>query len=236
MDDAYKQEFEAEVLEVNDGRFVVLDATAFYPKGGGQPHDTGVLLRGDESFKVLFTGKFDGKVSHEVDKEGLGPGDRVRGVIDWPRRYAHMRAHTASHVISSVFHGDLGCRITGNQLSEDRIRIDFDLESFDRELLEAAIRKADGLLQRGLPVSVSYLPREEALKDPSLVKLAGATPPAVKELRIVTIGPLDDPVDRQADGGTHVKNTAEVGSLSLLKAQNKGASNRRVYVSLGDAQ
>ncbi|MBN1275555.1 alanyl-tRNA editing protein [Candidatus Woesearchaeota archaeon] len=232
MDDSYCGEFDAVVVGVADGKYVVLDRTAFYPGGGGQPHDTGVLVRGGEEFPVVSVGKFSGEITHEVGVPGLKEGDVVRGVVDWDRRYKLMRAHTASHVVSAVFHDDLGCRITGNQLSEGRIRIDFDLVEFDRGLLQRAIDKANAFLSEGLAVSVSYLPREEALQDPSLVKLAGALPPVVDELRIVTIGPLGGPVDRQADGGTHVRNTVEVGRLELFKAENKGKHNRRVYVLL----
>lgn len=230
MDDSYLKEFEATVVSVHDDNLIVLDNTAFYPQGGGQPSDTGRLIRGDEAFPVVSVGKFSGSIRHEVSKPGLKEGDAVRGVIDWPRRYKLMRAHTASHIISSVFHEDFGCKITGNQLSKEKIRIDFDLEDFDRELLQSSIDKANSILAKDLPVTISYMERGEALNTPSMVKLAGALPPAVKELRIVSIGDADV----QADGGTHVKNTSEVGAIALVKAENKGKSNRRVYVRLVD--
>jgi len=235
MDDAYCKEFEAEVISVKDDKYVVLSTTAFYPNSGGQPHDTGTLITSDGTeYPVVYVGKFNGVISHEVSKPGLRPGDTVKGIINWERRYKLMRSHTASHVISAVFHNETGAKITGNQLSEEKIRIDFNLENFDRELLQSLIEKANRILAQNLPVSISYLPREEALKDPSLVKLAGAMPPEVEELRIVTIGNPDNPVDRQADGGTHVASTGEVGVLELLKAENKGKHNRRVYVKLQD--
>ncbi len=230
MDDSYIKSFEAEVVSVKDGKFVVLSATAFYPNGGGQPFDTGKIIRDGVEFPVVFVGKFDGSISHEVSREGLKVGDKITGVIDWDRRYKLMRSHTASHVMSAVMHDDYGAKITGNQLSEDKIRIDFSLEDFDRDKIELALVKVNDILSRDLPVSISYLPRDEALKDPSMVKLAGAMPPNVEELRIVSIGD----VDRQADGGTHVKSTSEVGSLELIKADNKGKNNRRVYVRLVD--
>ena len=137
MNDSYKKEFEATVTAVTDDKFIVLSETAFYPQGGGQPCDTGKFIFNDKEYAVLFVGKFNGQISHEVDKPGLQVGDKIRGVLDWKKRYNHMRAHTASHVISAVFHEDFGAKITGNQLSEEKIRIDFNLENFDRELLQS---------------------------------------------------------------------------------------------------
>ena len=233
MDDSYRKELKTVVKSVTHGKFVVLEDTIFYPQGGGQPFDTGKLVAKDgHTYNVVFTGKFDGAISHEVNRPGLEVGQEVTCVLDWHRRYKLMRAHTASHVISGVFHTDFGAKITGNQLSEDKIRIDFDVEDFDRDILQSSIDKVNALLEQDASVSISYLPREEALEDPSLIKLAGALPPKVDELRIVTIGNPARPIDRQADGGTHVRRTKEVGKLELLKAENKGRSNRRVYVGL----
>lgn len=228
MDDSYLTEFEATVVSVKNSKFVVLDRTAFYAQGGGQPFDTGKLIRDDEEFKVVFVGKFDGEISHEVDREGLKPGDKVKGIVDWDRRYAHMRYHTASHVLSAILHKEAGAKITGNQLAADKFRIDFDLENFDRELIDKYVTMANAALEKDLPVKVSYLNRGEAMKIPGVVKLAGALPPDVETLRIVEIGD----VDFQADGGTHVNSTKECGQLTLLKAENKGKSNRRIYLEL----
>ena len=230
MDDSYCKEFEAEVTSAKD-KFVVLSTTAFYPNSGGQPYDIGKLIdeNGNE-YEVVYVGKFAGNISHEVNKTGLKQGDKVKGVIDWQRRYKLMRSHTASHVLSAVMHDNYGAKITGNQLSLEKIRVDFNLESFDRELINKAIEQTNEYLKEDLPVSISYLPRKEALNDPSLVKLAGTMPPEINELRIVSVGT----VDRQADGGTHVKSTREVGQLTVLKMDNKGKSNRRLYAALKD--
>lgn len=228
MKDSYLQTFEAEVMSVKD-KYIVLSQTAFYPQGGGQETDKGSLTTEDGTrYNVVYAGKFDGNISHEVDKEGLKVGDKVLGEIDWQRRYQFMKSHTASHVISAVFHNMLGAKITGNQLSLEKIRIDFNIENFDRELINQAITKANNHLNEDLPVSISEIAAEEARKDPSLIKLAGALPPNVPILRLVQIGD----VDKQADGGTHVKSTKEVGQLKLLKAENKGKSNRRIYLIL----
>lgn len=228
MDDSYLKEFESTVISVKEGKFVVLDNTAFYPNGGGQPYDTGKLVKDGEEFPVVFVGKFDGQISHEVGKEGLKEGDKVKGVIDWDRRYALMRYHTAAHILSGVFHKEAGALITGNQLDVGKGRIDFALENFDRDQMAKYFEDSNKIVAEDHPLKVYYMEREEALKLPEMVKLAGALPPAVKDLRIVDI----EGFDRQADGGTHVKSTKEVGKIIFTKAENKGKSNRRVYFAL----
>ena len=233
MDDNYLKEFEAVVESIKDGKYVVLSQTAFYPSSGGQPNDAGAMVRESDKteFKVVFVGKFDGAISHEVQNpEGaeLKKGDRVKCTIDWDRRYKFMRSHTACHVLSAIFHNESGALITGNQIDLEKCRIDFSLENFDREKISEYISKANEALKRNLQIEISSMPREEALKIPSIVKLANALPPAVKELRIVKIGDID----MQADGGTHVRNTSEVGQIELVSAENKGKNNRKVYFRL----
>ncbi len=227
LEDAYLKEVEAKVVKV-DGKFVVLDRTIFYPIGGGQNCDKGKLIRDGEEFNVVYVRKIGNDVSHEVDKEGLKVGDKVKEVLDWDRRYLFMRDHTAAHVLSAVFHRETGALITGNQKGEDKSRIDFDLENFDREKISEYIEKANEILKRGLEVKAYYLPKDEALKDPAMFKLKNVLPKNLEELRIVEIGD----VDKQADGGTHVKNTKEVGEIEFIKAENKGKNNRRVYFRL----
>ncbi len=231
LTDSYLKEFSAEVKEAKSPTEIVLDRTAFYAQGGGQPFDTGVLKKGEETYNVTAVRKKDGEIVHTVDREGLKAGDRVEGTIDWERRYRLMRMHTASHVLAAVFHGAEGALITGNQLDVDQSRCDYSIESFDREWIEQVVAKTNALLAQGHEVTFSFLPREEALKIPGMVKLAGALPPAVKELRILRIGD----VDTQADGGTHVKNTKECGKVEIVKLENKGRSNRRLYFTLIDA-
>jgi len=229
MDDSYLKEFEATVKSVKDEKFVVLDKTAFYPNGGGQPFDTGKLIGPDrEEYSVVFVGKFNGEISHEVDKPGLKEGDKVKGVLNWERRYAHMRYHTTAHIVSAVLHKETGAKISGNQIYEYKLRIDFNLDDFDKDALQSYVDKANEEIGKNVDVEVSYLKREEAMKIPGIVKLAGALPPSIDTLRIVKIGDID----MQADGGTHVKNTSELGKLTLIKAENKGKNNRRIYVEL----
>jgi len=228
LEDSYLKEFDAAVVSVKDEKYVVLDQTAFYPKGGGQPWDTGKILKDNESFKVVFVGKFSGEVSHEVDRAGLKNGDKVHCVLDWERRYKLMRSHTAAHLFASLLCTGTGALVTGNQLEEDKTRFDFSLETFSPEILEEYVGKANEYLRKDIPVKWYELPREEALKIPGVVKMAEAFPPDIPRLRIVEIVG----VDRQADGGTHVKNLREVGQIILLKTENKGKYNRRVYFQL----
>lgn len=228
MNNSYLKEFEAVVEIIKDDKFVVLDRTAFYPTGGGQPHDTGIMVCNGEEYPVVYTGKFSGKISHEVIKTGLKAGDKVIGNINWNRRYKFMRMHTAAHLLISIFNKESNVLITGNQIDEAKTRIDFNMENFDRERIIQYIGTANDIIKQDLPVKTYYLPREEAMKIPGVVKLAGALPPDVHTLRIVEI----PGVDLQADGGTHVKSLSEIGTIEFVKAENKGKDNRRVYYSV----
>jgi len=230
MDDSWAKECASKVLSVSDGRHIVLDQTIFYPDSGGVQCDAGKLVRkGDgKEFKVTYVKKISGEISHEVESEGLFSGDDVTCILDWDRRYLLMRYHTAAHVLSGYFAKDAGALITGNQLTVEKGRIHFSLDNFDRDMLESMIKKSNELIEKDLPVEVYYLPREVALKDPNMVKLAGAMPPSVKDLRIVDIKGFD----YQADGGCHVRSLKEIGEIVFLKAENKGKSNRRMYFKL----
>ncbi len=227
LSDSYLKECNATVVSVKEGKYVVLDQTIFYPKGGGQPWDTGKIVKSNDVFNVVYVGKFSGEISHEVDRAGLEEGDRVHCTLNWERRYKLMRSHTAAHVFASILCKETGALITGNQLGEDKIRFDFSLEEYNREILEHYIDKTNELLGKDIPVKWYELPKEEAMKIPGIVKMAAALPPDIPNLRIIEIAN----VDKQADGGTHVKNLKEVGHIRLLKTENKGKNNRRVYFS-----
>jgi misacylated tRNA(Ala) deacylase len=226
--DSYIKESSATVISVKDGKFLTLDQTIFYAKGGGQPHDTGKILKDCEVFNVVYVGKFSGEILHEVDRVGLQPGDKVHCILNWDRRYKLMRCHTAAHVLAAVLNKGTGALITGNQLEEDHVRFDFSLQKFDKALLEAYLNEANELFDADVPVNWYELPREEALKIPGVIKMAEAFPPDFPILRIVEIVG----VDKQADGGTHVKNLTEVGKVVLIKTENKGKNNRRIYFRL----
>lgn len=228
LDDCYLRTCVSKVLFIRDGRFIELDRTVFYPRGGGQPNDIGVLRRGNEQFQIVSVAKSNGAVFHEIPNGGLQVGDTVECEIDWVRRYKMMRMHTAGHVLSAIMFQKSGILITGNQIDADKTRFDFSMENFDKEAFQTLVEDANAAIGRNLPVSISYLKRDEAMRLPGVVKLASALPPDVQELRMVKIGD----VDFQADGGTHVKNTSEVGKIVFLGAENKGKSNRRIYYSL----
>ena len=226
--DSYLKQSPARVVSVKDGKYIILDQTIFYPKGGGQPHDTGKIIKDNKTFNVVYVGKFSGEISHEVDATGLQADDKVNCILNWERRYKLMRSHTAAHVLASLLNKGTGALTTGNQLEETHVRFDFSLEKFDKVLLEAYLTKANKLFGTDIPVKWYELPREEAMKIPGVVKMAVAFPPNIPVLRIVEIVGLD----RQADGGTHVRNLKEVGTVQLIKTQNKGKNNRRIYFKL----
>ncbi|MBW2971617.1 alanyl-tRNA editing protein [Candidatus Woesearchaeota archaeon] len=229
MKDSYMKEFEAAVLKV-EGKTVVLDRTLFYPLSGGQPGDTGVLVSNGKEYKVVNTVKKGPDAIHEVDSEGIKVGDKVTGIIDWARRYRFMRSHTACHVLCYVVEKETGALITGNQIADDKCRIDFDLENFDRDLILSFEQKSNEIINEGVPVETKFLPREEAFQIPSLVKLKNVLPPSVDTIRIVELGNYD----AQACGGTHVRNTEEIKGIQITKTENKGKSNRRIYFVLKD--
>jgi misacylated tRNA(Ala) deacylase len=227
LKDPYLRAWKTVVKSVN-GKFVVLEDTSFYPKSGGQPWDTGTIKRGSETFRVVFTGKFSGEISHEMDREGLVRGDDVECGVDWDRRYLFMRYHTAAHVLSGLIFRETGATITGNQISEDKTRIDFSLDDFDRDLFMSFEEKANRIIQEAHPVKFMFISKDEAMKNPDLSKLAKGMPEGIKEFRVVDI----EDFDKQLCGGTHIRNTSEIGRLSIVKMENKGKSNRRVYFSI----
>ena len=250
LSDSYATAFEAKVLSVRPGAppaagpGLVLDRTLFYYTSGGQPCDKGKIrkkVNGAEESNglgavVKEVKKADGEVVHylEAPVDGalqpplsFAPGDLVQGEIDWPRRHRLMRMHTAGLVLSALFFKK-GVMITGNQLDVEQSRFDFSMEEFDRALIDSVISEANLLGAQSHAIHISSLPREEALKLPGMVKLAGALPPSLTTLRIVEI----EGIDTQADGGTHVRNTQEVGTIELVRVENKGAKNRRIYFTL----
>ena len=223
-EDMEMKEFDAQVMSAGGGK-VVLDQTAFNPRGGGLVSDTGTL--GGATVKEVV--KEGEEIYHVVEPTaGLEPGSRVHGVLDWAKRYRIMRMHTSAHILSAVVNGETGALITGNQISPDESRVDFNLEDFDKDRMSGYIDRVNEVVQRGVEVKTYFMKREEALANPGFVKLANAMPPSLDVLRIVQIGD----VDTQADGGVHVKNTAEIGRVIGVKVDNKGKNNRRLYFTV----
>lgn len=219
----YSQDFMGTIVSV-EGDKVELDQTLFYPRGGGVAFDTGTL----DGIKVSETTKHDDKIIHTLSSPfKFGPGQSVAGKIDWDRRHRLMRMHTAGHLLSALFYRN-NCLITGNQIDVDKSRMDFNLEIFDRSRIEELVTEANKLITNNAAVKTYFLDRGEALKLPEIVKLAEAAPPSDTKLRIVEI----EGIDRQADGGLHVAHLNEIGQIQLLKLENKGKTNRRLYYDL----
>lgn len=226
----YEREFEATVIDAN-GKFIVLDKTLFYPNSGGQLHDTGKLVSSNgEEYDVNFVGKFNDHISHELSKEGLKVGDKVKGIIDWNRRYTLMRHHTAAHILSGVIFKEFGCLITGNQLGLEESRMDFNMDNFEKNKFLIVEAKANEIISKSYKVNKSFISIEEAKEKKDLFKLAKKLPSSIEKIRVVEI----DDFDLQACGGTHVDNVFEIGKIRISKLKNKGKNNRRLYFKIED--
>ncbi|MBI2755227.1 MAG: alanyl-tRNA editing protein [Chloroflexi bacterium] len=227
--DAYLQAFDARVTDVTEDGWVLLDRTGFYATGGGQPHDLGTLTWKGQSADVVEVRKLGEAVGHRLDGEPPAPGTTVHGRIDWDRRYALMRHHTALHSLSGVIYQLYGATVTGGQMYPDRARMDFEMPDLSSERLRAIELRTNELLTEGHPVSVRVLPREEALQIPDLIRTrVNLLPEGITHIRVVNI----EGVDQQADGGTHVHNTREVGQVRIVKSENKGKGNKRIEIVL----
>jgi misacylated tRNA(Ala) deacylase len=227
--DSYTREFEARVIKL-EGREVILDQTAFYPGGGGQPADKGSLGIGPVRASVVDARRESGNVVHVLDKAIPDTVRDLKGSLDWERRYAHMRYHTALHVLSGVIWRNFEAKVTGGQMRTDRARMDF---SFPGEWTADIVGEIERLTNEALaedrPVKVYELEREEALADPDLIRTqVNLVPERVKRIRIVEIEGLDT----QADGGTHVANTREVGEMGITGHKSKGRQNKRIEFAL----
>jgi len=228
--DSYQKEFAAKIQNVNSNE-VILDQTAFHPLTGGVAHDTGYITKNHVKHLILRVeiNRETKEITHVLDDaSGLSSGDTVKGVLDWERRHRLMRLHTAAHLIAAIMYRDYNALITGGQVDCEQAKLDFNLPKTDREIFEDAVAKANNEVGRGTALKIYFLERTEALKVPGIVKLAERMPPQVKELRIVEI----PDIDMQADGGPHVNNTREIGEISLLKIENKGKTQRRVYFTI----
>ncbi len=228
--DAYLKEFEAKLTEIAQNT-VVLDRSAFYPTGGGQPNDTGTLYIGNDAYTVLDVKKEGDKIIHVLAKQPMSnAGDGVKGIIDWQRRYAHMRYHTAVHVIDGIIEKDYGGMATGGQIYETRARVDFDLPSLNADTALAIIAKAQTVINEGHRISARVIKREEALKIPNLARTEPGKEliKSLPEVRVLDI----EGFDVQSDGGTHVANTKEVGTIQLKKVESKGTHRKRMEILL----
>ncbi len=228
--DSYVQQFEA-VVTAADGQSVALDRTAFYPGGGGQPYDTGTLTWEGSSAKVVKVKKQGDDVWHTLDGDVPAVGTTVHGTLDWERRYQLMRTHTALHVLCGVVWRDYGASVTGGNMDSLQGRMDFEFETMHKELVAEIEAAVNAEIEKGHPVRVAILPREEAFQIPDLIRTKiNLLPPQIQEVRTVEIVGLD----LQADGGTHVANTHEVGQVRVVDYKSKGAINKRIYIELDE--
>ena len=231
--DAYRRDFEAAIVEVDreHGR-VALDRTAFYPGGGGQPHDVGTLVWDGGRAAVAKVQRDGGVVWHwlEADVDALpDSATEVEGRLDWERRHALMRTHTALHVLCGVIWADFGVAVTGGNMEPGKGRLDFELDAMSAELGARVERRINEEIARAREILVDFVDRSEANRDPALVRTkANLIPAAVDPLRVIDIVGLD----RQADGGTHVASTAEVGQVTVTKTESKGKANKRIRIAL----
>ena len=230
--DAYQVSTDATVVEVGDDG-VILDRTVFYSRGGGQPGDTGTLRWNDGEARVADTVKARGEVLHVLEPGPTRPpvGAVVFAEIDWARRHTLMRTHTALHALSGIVFTDYGAKVTGGNMEPGVARMDFELEGISQEFGREVEAKLNVALQQDHPVHVGFIARSEALTDPDLIRTKlSLIPEHVDPIRVIDIEGLD----KQADGGTHVRSTAEVGTVRVVKTESKGKANKRMRIELED--
>ena len=224
--DASLRTFSATVTAVEGDR-VTLDRTAFYPTGGGQPHDTGTLGEA----RVVGVRKEGHGVWHQVEGPVPGVGDQVEGEIDWDRRFALMRTHTALHVLCGVIWQRWGTAVTGGDMSPLAARMDFEFDPLPEGFGPEVEALVNAELAAARPVEVSFLPRGVAVADEDLIRTkVNMIPPSVEEIRVIDIVGLD----KQADGGTHVSSTDQVGRIRVVKTESKGKGNKRIRIEIVD--
>ncbi|MGC8571060.1 alanyl-tRNA editing protein AlaXM [Caldivirga sp.] len=231
--DSYLKEADAKVIAV-DGNNVILDKTIIHPSSGGVAHDTGLIIAGGEQYRIVdaIHKRDTDDVIHVLDRNPqFKHGDDVKVVLDWDRRYRLMKLHTASHIMAGIAYSKYNALVTGGDIQPDYARDDYSLTVGGEELrriFNEIVTEANEVIKRGVEVKVYWMPREEALKVPGIVKLAEREPPPGDKWRIVEI----PGVDIQADGGPHVANTREIGEIIIQKIENRGRNKKRVYFTV----
>ena len=226
--DAYARQTQADVVEVTDDG-IVLDRTVFYPRGGGQPGDQGVISWPGGEVRVVDTVRRGGIPVHVSEGVPPAPGARVVAEIDWERRHLLMRTHTALHSLSAIIWRDFDAKVTGGNMEPGTARMDFELEGISVEFGQQVEEKLNEELTADHPVEILFLPRAEALADPDLIRTkVNLLPDFIDPIRVVHIVGLD----KQADGGTHVASTSEVGAVRVVKTESKGKANKRIRIEL----
>ncbi len=230
--DSYIQNFTTKIVGIDSELHgILLEKTAFYPGGGGQPWDEGTLVWGSDSCNVLRAKKVGDTIVHLIpDDEELPPvGTDIIGQINWVRRFQLMRTHTAMHILCGVVFHKYGALVTGGDMDPLKGRMDFEFETMHKELVAEIEQAVNEEVKKAHPVVVKILPREEAFKIPDLIRTKiNLLPEGINQVRTVEIVGLD----LQADGGTHVNNTSEIGQIRVVDYKSKGKINKRIYVEL----
>jgi misacylated tRNA(Ala) deacylase len=233
LDDAYIKEFSATVIDIKSAGAVVLDRTAFYVGGGGQPCDVGTLSNAlGTTYQVAKVGRSGGDIVHTLDgDQAPNVGEVLQGSIDWDRRYLLMRTHTALHILCGVVWRDYGAQVTGGDMRPGEARMDFELEQMSAGFADEIAEKINAEVAAARDVRTGNLSREQAEQTPDLVRTKiNLLPAGIREVRTVDIVGLD----LQADGGTHVANTREVGRIRVVGHESKGRINKRLRIALED--
>ena len=230
--DSYLKEFDAQVTAVDENnRTVILDRGSFYPGGGGQLYDTGFLSFDTSRWEVTRVRKGLAGVEHTLGSSDPLPDEGVtlHGLINWERRYQLMRTHTAMHILCGVVFRDYGAQVTGGDMESLKGRMDFEFESLSHDLVLVIEQAVNREVEQGRPIKVQILPRQQAFMIPDLIRTKiNLLPPDIPEVRVVELVGLD----LQADGGTHVHNTSEVGRIKIVDYKSKGKINKRIYLEL----
>lgn len=232
--DAYVRDFEAGVVALDrDQKRVALSRTAFYPGGGGQPHDLGTLTWAGGSGRVVRVGREDGHIWHWLETDEMpADGAEVQGALDWARRHLLMRTHTALHVLCGVIWADYRVAVTGGNMEPGVGRLDFKLDAISAELGSRVEARINDEIARAREVVVDFVDRAAADEDDALIRTsANLIPREIDPLRVIDIVGLD----RQADGGTHVFSTAHIGRVEVTKTESKGRDNKRIRLAIHDA-
>ena len=228
--DSYLQSTNATVIKIVEDNGIVLDRTVFYPGGGGQPHDLGVISIGNQNVAVTKVQNVKGEVIHWVeDNHGITTGQSVTAEIDWDRRYTLMRTHTALHILCGVVWRDYKAQVTGGDMQPGTARMDFEFENMTAEFAEQIEDTINREVNDNRTIEVNFLTREQANQVPDLIRTKiNLLPEAISEIRTIDISGLD----LQADGGTHVKNTSELGFIKVTRHESKGRINKRLRIAL----
>tara|TARA_A100001037_G_C15154301_1_gene643008 strand:- start:26789 stop:27535 length:747 start_codon:yes stop_codon:yes gene_type:complete len=230
-EDSYIKSFCSKIININN-KGLVLDETAFYPGGGGQPFDTGEIKYKSEIFEVKKISKINGEITHEIQNfkpEKVQIGEIITGELDWNRRYQLMRTHTALHIMCGIVWRDYNAHVTGGDMKPLKARMDFELEKMSSTFAHEIEEKVNLEIQSKKNITIDFIHREEALKIPDLIRTKiNLIPESINIIRTVNIESLD----LQADGGTHVNNTKEVGAIRVTGHESKGKINKRIRIEI----